>query len=459
MKKHILSLLMASLSLSCSEENDSIQVEIFATDGKNLLLQVNSPAQKMELVLVDMDARQDVKSTQMEIADQQGRFSGLPYGGNFRIYARGFSELANKPKLHFYGASQTFLAEEEVNLLVPIQVGQVDCMNVNGQSAYGPSGQTYAQDTNDGRMGASITPLKDGRVLIMGGTEDHNFGVPGRVLNSIEIYDPSSGHLFLRPETLSTPRAFHSATLLSTGEILIVGGASQINTGRLIPSPSASLLSFDEQDQIIIQGVSSPTMGTLARYHHQAIPLSDEFSSVLILGGLGDDGVPLASALRYFPYDHIFEAQGDMGTPRAHFAGGSFGVARGPHQLAFASGGLDADGELLDSVDIFVTGSEEQRCHEQVIPTTRQGCFVFVSSKHNTPRWHHQAVPIDGGSQVLFVGGYSDVDKLKGIARLEIFDHEMQFISNESVGLLQAGRGELSATLLHDGNILVVGGG
>ncbi len=448
-----------------ADETAHLQVEIFTTDGKNSLLQADSPAQMMELVLVDVDKRQDVETTRVEISEQQIRLPEIPYQGNFRVYIRGFSELAGRTQIHFYGASQTFEAKEGENRSVPVQVGQINCMNVNAQSTHNSSEQIHAPNTNQGRMGASVTLLKDGRVLIVGGAEAYESGRPGRVLNSIEIYEPGSGHFFLRPETLNTPRAFHSATLLDTGEVLIVGGANQSNTGALSPNAHASILSFDEEDRITIQALGLPAEGTLARYHHQAIPLNDEFSSVLVLGGLGDNGAPLASALRYFPEDRIFEAQGDMGSPRVHFAGGSFELGRGAYQLAFASGGLGAGESLLDSMEVFVTGPAGQRCHGQGVPTARRGCFSYpgedgnpAQSKHSSPRWHHQAVPIDRGRQVLFVGGYSDFDKLEGIVHLELLNEALQFISNENIGSLRAGRGELSATPLHDGSLLVVGG-
>ena len=63
--------------------------------------------------------------------------------------------------------------------------------------------------------------LPDGSVLITGGVSRMDSSNP--ILRSAEIFDPALEN-FLETEPMGTARTGHSATLLKTGEVLIVGG-------------------------------------------------------------------------------------------------------------------------------------------------------------------------------------------------------------------------------------------
>jgi len=77
------------------------------------------------------------------------------------------------------------------------------------------------------RAGHTATLLPDGRVLILGGVdasrlslgEGEEFAVPSGAL-----YDPRSGAFALLPHALHIPRHNHTATLLPTGQVLVMGG-------------------------------------------------------------------------------------------------------------------------------------------------------------------------------------------------------------------------------------------
>ena len=73
------------------------------------------------------------------------------------------------------------------------------------------------------RIGHTATLLKDGRVLIVGGTTllEGNAGLLGRNL----IYDPST-EAFSEAGNLQFDRAHHKAVLLEDGRVLIIGGAA-----------------------------------------------------------------------------------------------------------------------------------------------------------------------------------------------------------------------------------------
>jgi hypothetical protein len=75
------------------------------------------------------------------------------------------------------------------------------------------------------RGGHTATRLRDGSVLIVGGTS-------GSVaLNSVELYSPVQ-RAFRTVAPLPAPRATHGAALLADGRVLVVGGQSGVGHGN-----------------------------------------------------------------------------------------------------------------------------------------------------------------------------------------------------------------------------------
>jgi uncharacterized repeat protein (TIGR01451 family) len=71
------------------------------------------------------------------------------------------------------------------------------------------------------RGGATLTVLGDGTVLVLGGI-DVSTSTPSAVATG-ELYNPATG-TWTPTASLAAPRAFHTATLLTTGDVLISGG-------------------------------------------------------------------------------------------------------------------------------------------------------------------------------------------------------------------------------------------
>ena len=75
----------------------------------------------------------------------------------------------------------------------------------------------------------TATLLPDGRVLVVGGyTLEGDYQLPtGRT--SVDIYDPAAGTWAAAAPT-NMPRMQHTATLLPSGQVLVVGGGGEIHT-------------------------------------------------------------------------------------------------------------------------------------------------------------------------------------------------------------------------------------
>jgi hypothetical protein len=122
------------------------------------------------------------------------------------------------------------------------------------------------------RSGDTATLLADGRVLLTGGQPEGMNNGNGPFLVTAEIYDPKTGR-FSATGSMTKARAWHTASLLADGRVLITGG---------LPSVFTSLASAEIYDPKT--GTFSAT-GSMAagRAFHTATPLSD--GRVLVAGG------------------------------------------------------------------------------------------------------------------------------------------------------------------------------
>jgi hypothetical protein len=107
--------------------------------------------------------------------------------------------------------------------------------------------------------------LKDGTVLVAGGVDN----VP-ETIGTAEVYNPATNS-FSALTKMTTPRFGHTATLLTSGKVLVAGGSDNTN-------PLASAEIFDPST-----GTFS-SVGNMAnpRYFHVAALLND--GTVLVAG-------------------------------------------------------------------------------------------------------------------------------------------------------------------------------
>jgi WD40 repeat protein len=125
------------------------------------------------------------------------------------------------------GGSATLLKNGKVLIAGGIGTNNV---GTNAAELYDPK---TGQFTATGNMlvtrtdSYTATLLKNGQVLIAGGTDSANMRI-----DSAELYNRKTGQ-FTATGNLTTPRAGHTATLLSSGDVLLVSGDAFGNTAEL----------------------------------------------------------------------------------------------------------------------------------------------------------------------------------------------------------------------------------
>lgn len=328
-------------------------------------------------------------------------------------------------------------------------------LTVTGSAGSGTSLSTGSMGTP--RAYHTATLLKTGKVLVVGGSDG------SLAQATAELYDPATG-LFTATGNLVTARQQHSATMLADGKVLIVGG---VNLG-------STLLSAEVYDPAT--GTFTVT-GSLtdARSDHSATLLPS--GKVLVVSGR-NLGNYVASAEVFDPAAGTFSAT--TGAPLAaratHTAtllgNGKVLVAGGFRASALASTELydPATGTfaaaasmsaarsyhtatLLAAGQVLMAGGSDSAAAELYNPTadtfTATGNLIAVRNF-----WHSATLLTTG--KVLVCGGRGTGTPAPILASGELFDPATGLFT--ATGNLTTPRELHTATALPNGKVLVTGG-
>lgn len=337
-----------------------------------------------------------------------------------------------------------------------------------------------APDMATARKFHSATLLSDGRVLIVGGLGTSAY------LASAEIYDPATS-IWSATGSMSVVRAYHTATLLQNGKVLVVGGlslpavpvsasgwradaelydpatgtwssASTMATGRAYHT--ASLLV--NGDVVIVGGVTGPgllssteiytpstasgswrTAASMAapRARHGAVTLVDGLT-VLVAGGITSAGAnqpatPTATAEQYRVAGNAWSTAGSLHTARSDLSLTLLSVAA---KVLAAGGSRGSPTTFTADADLYSGGASGTPGTWTTLPG--------IGSSHSG----HTATYLPAIQQVLVAGGLPVVGGVAA-SRFDVASSSWNYD-----GGMRSRRLGHTATLLLDGRVLVVGG-
>jgi hypothetical protein len=298
---------------------------------------------------------------------------------------------------------------------------------------YDPASRSFAPTSSmtGPRYAQTSTLLQNGKVLIAGGSSfffecsDRDTSPP---LMSAELYDPSSGS-FTPTGSMTEARTGHTATLLPSGKVLIVGGGS--TGGGVPPFAGDGSATAEVYDSATGTFTSTGTMST-ARIGQTATLLQD--GRVLIAGGIRSSppGSPLATAELYDPLTGTFTVTATMTAPRA-----------GHTATLLPNGKVLLTGGFTDSTLVGTNTAE--------IYDPAKASFLATNQPMAAGRWAHTATLLPDSTVLLFGG-----ESLDSLVAETYSPADGSF---SAVGVDASDRDGHTATLLKNGSVLIIGGG
>jgi hypothetical protein len=287
------------------------------------------------------------------------------------------------------------------------------------------------------RFGHTASLLPDGQVLIVGGAASGSPDAPTGLVGLAEIYDTSAG--FHGASDLVEARIYHTATVLADGRVLVYGG---MGTGG---EPLATAEVFDDGmfESLALDPTPEPRLG------HTADLLPD--GRVLIAGGAAD--FPVASSPRgdAFIIDpqsgETTPVQNQLARPRAFHRSVSTGNMVGEVVLA---GGFD-DLEVTDTLEIYTADSNDLRG----LSPSGEGRQRMLAARAG-----HSATLLMDGNVLLTGGRSQDPFGADGdsLLSVDVWSVELDGLIDTGGSLPTEAREWHTATAMEDGRILIAGG-
>jgi N-acetylneuraminic acid mutarotase len=327
--------------------------------------------------------------------------------------------------------------------------------------AQGSNTWTATGSMSDARAFHTATLLNDGQVLVAGG------GKAVGSLNSAELYNPATAQ-WTATGSMLTARVAHTATLLQSGQVLVAGGTGTCTATAELYNPSTG------------QWTATGSMSK-PRANHTATLLTDGL--VLVAGGFCNSSYisPDNSAELYNPSTGTWKATGNMNVARVETAatllpngqvlisgGNSTTAGSRSAELYDPSTGnwtltgsmivyrpKDIRATLLPNGDVLVFGGTPFASSASEFYSSGTRAWKSTGQYHVAPsRSGHTLTLLDTGKAL--VAGGRDTYNILSYSRL--YDPSTNSWPLNSAGHMNNAREFHTATLLANGQVLVTGG-
>ena len=288
------------------------------------------------------------------------------------------------------------------------------------------------------RVFFTATFMANHEILIAGGVTDKTSA--GHGLSAVEVYDPNANRDFPSPP-LAMGRAGHTATLLTSGLVLIVGGYAQLG--------NAALNNVEVYRPGL--GFSAPGSWVSAaplkhgRTGHAAVLLAD--GRVLVTGGRSypEAGTGACGAVPATLPAEIYDPVRDMWTDAATPA---LDRPVGPTATRLK------DGRVLVVGGQYMQDTPDENVERPEIYDAKSNSWSFATPEIRAGARQYHTATVLGDGRILYAGGSRD---LRPIPYVTVYDPSSNTWTQ--VGSMIEPRCGHSAELLPSGDVLAVGGG
>lgn len=379
--------------------------------------------------------------------------SNIPYGNSRQITLDGCAEKCSTPNA---------LKARGRSIPVSIKKGE-DAKEVNiyvtPVNSFAPTSSSKTKTITTlnfkHRVGASYTLLNDGSVLIAGGAsaqgldwmDENSFE---KIIPEAEIYDPNTGEFIPTFGSMNIPRAFHTATKLPDGKVVIIGGVTYLQEKIQLTS---SVEYYDPlQKKFIIPSQNSAKNLPMPRAFHTATHIKTNlanpdlsfFDAIFVAGGKGD--VPGYWEIFVFNVGVVYGGESaKLKQARWNHTAtyvDKFGKNSSPSVVIF--GGENQAG-IVSTLEVFDVNTNKM--NDEFINENPPGGGRVL---HTAPYLKEQGI-------IYFIGGFINKEKTTPTNRIDIYRTAEGKFSGEILWL-NIKRGAHQSTIMEKNSILVTGG-
>lgn len=299
------------------------------------------------------------------------------------------------------------------------------------------------------RAGHTATLLKNGKVFLAGGWRFKQSSQEKQALADTEVFNPATGAFELAKSISITsqgaiyelPRAFHTATLLPSGQVMLWGGETYAGGTNNNVAIISTILFYDA-DVDDYGAIRPRTPPAIPRSRHAAA--IDANGKVLVVGGITRKSaiVPVEEVEWLDPATNLYTIV-DTAFPRLDPV--VMPVKKGDY-IVVAGG---TDGSIMKNELTFFK-------YNAAANTFGKVSIANPPLLQDPGRRAAAGAVVRDGADLLLLGGYSAPTAVMPLSSTELLTTAASTVApSQPIGVA---RGEICAVTLADGSVLAIGG-